>query len=140
MTTRRYNAEEMQQVFEDPSYVRLYGKLLDKFGDNGIVSVVIGRQEGDTLHMALWLMSCRVLKRDMEFAMMDRARRGLCRAGDPYDPGLLLSYGEKRYGTGSVRAVRLYAGFRGCGGNRVWELPVEAYQKKNFVIQVETEA
>ena len=61
----------MEQVFADDSYIRLYGRLADKFGDNGIVSVVIGKVNGDTLDIDLWLMSCRVLKRDMEYAMLD---------------------------------------------------------------------
>ena len=72
VTTRRYTPAEMESVFEDDGYIRLYGKLIDKFGDNGVVSVVIGRKNGTALDIDLWLMSCRVLKRDMEFAMLDR--------------------------------------------------------------------
>ena len=72
VTTRRYTPAEMEGVFEDDGYIRLYGKLIDKFGDNGVVSVVIGRKNGTALDIDLWLMSCRVLKRDMEFAMLDR--------------------------------------------------------------------
>ena len=49
----------------------LYGKLEDKFGDNGVVSVVIAQKEEKAAHIRLWLMSCRVLKRDMELAMLD---------------------------------------------------------------------
>ena len=44
---------------------------VDKFGDNGIVTVVAGHQQGGALHIRLWRMSCRVLKRGMEDAMMD---------------------------------------------------------------------
>ena len=78
LTTRRYSDAEMDEVMQSPEYIRLYGKLYDKFGDNGVVSVVIGRIDGpekDELHMELWLMSCRVLKRSMEFAMMDELVR-----------------------------------------------------------------
>ena len=50
----------------------LYGRLVDKFGDNGIVSIVIGHADGPVLDIDLWVMSCRVLKRDMEKAMFDR--------------------------------------------------------------------
>ena len=50
------------------------------FGDNGLISVIIGRAEKTTVHVELWIMSCRVLKRDMELAMLDalveRARAG----------------------------------------------------------------
>jgi predicted enzyme involved in methoxymalonyl-ACP biosynthesis len=38
---------------------------------NGLVSVLIGRVAGETLEIDVWLMSCRVLKREMELAMFD---------------------------------------------------------------------
>jgi FkbH-like protein len=70
-TTRRYTRAEIEQIAVDPSYIHLYGRLKDKFGDNGLISVVLGQIEGDSLHILLWLMSCRVLKRGMEETMMD---------------------------------------------------------------------
>ncbi len=71
LTTRRYTFPEVERIASDPNYITLYGKLIDKFGDNGLVSVIIGRQKSQSLHIDLWLMSCRVLKRDMELAMVD---------------------------------------------------------------------
>ena len=71
VTTRRYTLAEMEAIAGDPDYVPLYGKLTDKFGDNGLISIVVGHRVGTTLNIDLWLMSCRVLKRDMEFAMLD---------------------------------------------------------------------
>jgi FkbH-like protein len=71
LTTRRYTQAEMESIAVDPNYIGLYGRLQDRFGDNGLVSVVLGRREGCNLHIDLWLMSCRVLKRDMEHAMLD---------------------------------------------------------------------
>jgi FkbH-like protein len=71
LTTRRLTLAETEAVASDPQYVTLYGKLSDKFGDNGLISVVIGRREASVLHVELWLMSCRVLNREMELAMLD---------------------------------------------------------------------
>ncbi len=71
LTTKRFSQSEIEAIAQNENYITLYGKLEDKFGDNGVVSVVIGEIEGNILHIRLWLMSCRVLKRDMEFAMMD---------------------------------------------------------------------
>ena len=71
LTTRRYVRTEIEDVAKNDEYIELYGKLIDKFGDNGVVSVVIGHVLGDSLDIDLWIMSCRVLKRDMEYAMMD---------------------------------------------------------------------
>lgn len=84
LTTRRYTQDEIEAVADDADHITLYGKLADKFGDNGVVSIVIGRIGGDNrdeLHMELWLMSCRVLKRDMEFAMMDELVEKAKKAG-----------------------------------------------------------
>ena len=71
LTTRRYTLAEIESTVSDGNHIGLYGKLTDRFGDNGLISVVLGHQTGDTLHIDLWLMSCRVLKRDMEVAMLD---------------------------------------------------------------------
>lgn len=71
LTTKRYTKSEIESVSDSDDYIDIYGKLADKFGDNGVVSVVIGHILGDVLDIDLWIMSCRVLKRDMEYAMMD---------------------------------------------------------------------
>ncbi len=71
LTTRRYTLAEMEAISADTSFVTLYGRLADRFGDNGLVSVIVGRSDGNVLEIELWLMSCRVLKRDMELAMLD---------------------------------------------------------------------
>ncbi|SFS10913.1 HAD-superfamily phosphatase, subfamily IIIC/FkbH-like domain-containing protein [Granulicella pectinivorans] len=70
LTTRRYTLAEMEAAISD-GQIGIYGKLTDRFGDNGLVSVVLGRVEGPCMHIDLWLMSCRVLKREMEIAMLD---------------------------------------------------------------------
>ncbi len=71
LTTRRYTLAEMEAVTDSPGHITLYGKLADRFGDNGLISIIVGRQSDQVLHLDLWLMSCRVLKRDMELAMLD---------------------------------------------------------------------
>ena len=136
LTTRRYTVAEMESVYHNPDYIRLYGKLIDKFGDNGVVSVVIGRVEGKTLDLELWLMSCRVLKRDMELAMLDRLVER-CRAR-----GIETIYGNY-YPTAKNNMVReLYGSFGFTKlaedevGNTRWALEVASYEPKNHVIAV----
>ena len=136
LTTRRYTTAEMEAVYESADHIRLYGKLIDKFGDNGVVSVVIGRVEGETLDIELWLMSCRVLKRDMELAMLDRLVER-CR-----ERGIRTIFGNY-YPTAKNRMVReLYATFgfdkisEDEAGNTRWALDVASYEPKNHVIAV----
>lgn len=71
LTTKRYTKSEVEEIYKDQNYILLYGKLKDKFGDNGLISIIIGKQVGDVLEIPLWIMSCRVLKRDMEIAMLN---------------------------------------------------------------------
>jgi FkbH-like protein len=71
LTTRRYTSTEIEAVAKDSAFVTLYGRLADRFGDNGLVSVLLGHVTGETLEIDLWLMSCRVLNREMELAMFD---------------------------------------------------------------------
>lgn len=71
LTTRRYTAAEIEALIDDPAHITLYGRLMDKFGDNGLVTALIGSVEGKTLNMDLWIMSCRTFKRRLEHAMFD---------------------------------------------------------------------
>jgi FkbH-like protein len=71
LTTRRYTSADVESIARDQAFITLYGRLADKFGDNGLVSVLIGRVLDDTVELDLWVMSCRVFKREMEFAMFD---------------------------------------------------------------------
>ena len=67
LRTVRYTEDEIRAAAEDPDALTLYFTLKDKFGDYGLISVVIGRKQDDrTLFVDTWLMSCRVLKRGME--------------------------------------------------------------------------
>ena len=51
LTTRRYTQAEIEALAADPNVITLYGKLTDKYGDNGVVSVVIGKKQGEELHI-----------------------------------------------------------------------------------------
>jgi FkbH-like protein len=72
LTVKRYMQAEIEETLENPEFIGLYGKLRDKFGDNGLVSVMLGRiTDFRNIHIDLWVMSCRVLNREMEFAMFN---------------------------------------------------------------------
>lgn len=71
LTTLRCSEDDIRSMQDNPNYICLCGRLVDKFADNGIVTVVAGEQIGTELHIRLWLMSCWVLKRGMENAMMN---------------------------------------------------------------------
>lgn len=67
LRTVRYTEDEITSVANDPDHITLYFTLKDRFGDNGLISVVIlDKMPDSTLFISEYLMSCRVLKRTME--------------------------------------------------------------------------
>ena len=140
LTTKRCSQADIESFAENPDYITLYGKLNDKFGDNGVVSVVFGHnddKESSLFHIDLWLMSCRVLKRDMEFAMMDELVRKCT------DRGIerLMGYYYPTAKNGMVKDFYKMQGFtklkEDAEGNTEWEFVIpKQYEKKNKVIRV----
>ncbi len=156
LTTRRYTQSDVEQFAGSSDYITRYGKLEDKFGDNGVVSVVIGRKGSmtdmsvyrtgervtsasgnDVLHLELWLMSCRVLKRDMESAMLDSVVEACKECGIR----TIMGY---YYPTAKNAMVKDFYDIMGftkiCeqeDGNTVWQFDIpDVYEKKNTVITV----
>ncbi len=72
LTTRRMTEAEVQALIGNPSFYTSTIRLDDRFGSNGLISVVIGHVLDDCLQLETWLMSCRVLKRGVEFLEMER--------------------------------------------------------------------
>ena len=137
LTTRRYTQEEIERTAADGRFITRYGQLSDKFGDNGVVAISIGEVKDDVLELVLWLMSCRVLKRDMEFAMMDEMAaaamsRGIRMIRGFYYPTAKNAMVKNFYATqGFVKISEDDA------GNAVWELDISnGYTKKNKHIEV----
>lgn len=67
LRTIRYTEADITALAEDPNVIDLSFTLEDKFGDNGLIAVIImKKQDEETLFVDTWFMSCRVLKRGME--------------------------------------------------------------------------
>jgi FkbH-like protein len=79
LRTIRYTEADIESMALDPNVIDLSFTLEDKFGDNGLIAVIImKKQDEETLFVDTWFMSCRVLKRGMENftlnTMVERAR------------------------------------------------------------------
>ncbi len=71
LTTRRRTEAEVQALACSPDHVCLSARLQDRFGDHGLISVVIARGCGEAFEIDTWLMSCRVLKRQVEETVLN---------------------------------------------------------------------
>lgn len=138
LTTKRYSQSDIENIAADKNYITLYGKLVDTFGDNGVVSVVIGDKRNDELHIDLWIMSCRVLKRDMEYAMFD----SLVKKAKKEKIKKIIGYYYPTMKNGMVKDFYKNMGFNLLNedeeGNSTWEYTIPSrYTKKNKFIEVE---
>ncbi|NLP26771.1 MAG: HAD-IIIC family phosphatase [Clostridiales bacterium] len=139
LTTRRYSEGEIHEIYKNEGYIKLYGRLVDKFGDNGIVSIIIGKIKDSTVSIDLWLMSCRVLKRYMEYAMIDTLVEK-CRQKNI---NKIIGYYYKTTKNSMVESLYQKLGFKKTSdndkGDSVWELYLDNYENKNKVIKVNVE-
>ena len=129
LTTLRLTEEDISKMADNNNYICLCGRLIDKFADNGIVSVVIAEKVDKSLHIRLWLMSCRVLKRGMENIMMnsliDVARHnGIEEIVGYYYPtkkNAMVSNFYSEFGFDLVQEL---------DGNKTWIIKMDKYIKK----------
>jgi FkbH-like protein len=137
VTTKRYTVAQMLGIHADPDSLCLYGRLVDKFGDNGLISVVIGQRQAEVFDIALWVMSCRVLKREMELAMLDELVAHARRMGASALQGSYIP---------SPKNAMVESLFRDLGFRRLddtstentvqWRLELDQYVRKNTHILV----
>lgn len=135
LTTLRCSEEDIRKMSEDPKYITFYGKLKDKFADNGIVTVMVGECKGKELHIRLWLMSCRVLKRGLEDVMMNEAVKEAKKGGIdvikgyyyPTPKNAMVKELFAKYGFECVDEVN---------NGSTWLLNVNQYKEKTVNIEV----
>lgn len=66
LTTRRYTEEQVRHISESLEWWTRWFRLKDKFGDHGLIGVILAKKNGKIWNIDTWLMSCRVLGRKME--------------------------------------------------------------------------
>jgi FkbH-like protein len=134
LTTRRYGEAACEKLMSDTSYLPFTVSLNDKFGDYGLISVIILKIEADALVVDEYLMSCRVLQRGVESMVITRIvefarQRGLSRI-----------IGKYIRTTKNDMVKNFYANFgfekisESESGDSDWELATETYKvKKTFI-------
>lgn len=139
LTTPHYSEIDIA-FFENQSDIfTVQVRLTDKFGDNGMISVIICRQQESYWEIDTWLMSCRVLNRRVEEAVLDYLVQYMKRTNAlkliglyiPTERNILVKDHYKKLNFSLVeKTVK----------GEVWELLISSYQPKNppmMVIQSE---
>jgi FkbH-like protein len=141
-TTRRYTREELSRFAEDPRNITLQFRLADRFGDIGLVSVMITRPDPDepgVLEIVSWVMSCRVFGRQLEDEVMNIAVETALRKGArtfhaefiPTEKNAVISGLYEKLGFPQVN------GSHGNGSTTCWRMDLSDYNKRPTFISVE---
>lgn len=134
LTTLRCTEDDIREMQINDNYLCLCARLSDKFGDHGLVLVVVGEFIDVELHIRLFLMSCRVLKRGLEDMIMN----------------VIVNIAKERaikkiigyyYPTAKNKIVKLFYSNMGFlkksedeNGNTVWEIELGKYVMKKIFI------
>ena len=134
LRTVRYTDADIEALANDPNVIDLSFTLEDKFGDNGLIAVVIMKPlDNETLFVDTWFMSCRVLKRGMEDFTLNIMVRKAKDAGYKKIIGEYLPTSKN----GMVAEHYSQLGFTKIGSSDAsqWELDVDEYKEKECYIK-----
>jgi FkbH-like protein len=139
LTTRRRTEAEVLAVIADEQYSAFTMRLSDRFGDHGLIAIVIGHVYGEDFAIDTWLMSCRVLKRQVEEEVLNEIvrlarNRGCTRIVGQYIPTAKNSMVRDLYPRMGFAHSR-----EESGGVQVYKLDVAQYQAKPTKIHVNQE-
>ena len=138
LTTRRRTEAELEALANDPRYLGFSMRLADRFGDHGLISVVICRRAEDaSLEIDTWLMSCRVLKRQVEEEVLGEIVRLAASLGCRRVKGSYLPTAKNSM----VRELYPKIGFRSLGATdegAMYELLVEDFKPFPTFIKIES--
>jgi len=144
LTTRRYTEADTERLSTDPRTVMLSFRLRDRFGDNGLISVVIARPDAalgpNELLIDTWLMSCRVLGRQVEEATLGvvaahAARKGAAALVGEYRPTAKNGMVAEHYARLGFTPMPAPEGAE--PGATFWRYELSAVQAPEHFIEVE---
>jgi FkbH-like protein len=138
LTTRRYTIAQIEKVTLSDDYIKLYGKLTDKYGDNGLVSISVGKIKNKACHIDLWLMSCRVLNRNMEFAMLDEFVNKCKEKGVSEIKGYYYKTSKNNIVSNLYEKLG-FALVKRSNEDTIWKLNTKDYKRINKFIKVEND-
>jgi FkbH-like protein len=137
LTTRRYAEPEIRALEADPAVFTMQVRLTDAFGDNGMIGAVICRRQGAAVwDIDTWLMSCRVLKRRVEEAVLQELVRQARAAGVQELRGRYIPSGRNGMVAGHYEALGFSHVETLADGTTLWRLPLAEYRERELPIEI----
>lgn len=139
LTTRRLTEGAVRELAGDANVCTLTVRLSDRFGDHGLISVLIATRHGSVVEIDDWLMSCRVLKRGVERMLLGELADWASGHGATELRGRFIPTGRNEL----VRGMFDELGFERSGESETetrYCLPLAGFMRVPHFIAVEREA
>ena len=127
LTTRRYTEADIAGFETNPGVFDLQVRLTDRFGDNGMISVVMFHKGREEWVCDTWLMSCRVLKRRVEEAVLASVVTAAREAGAKRLVGDYQPSEKNRMVAGHFESLGFVPAGETEGGGTRWVLDLDTY-------------
>jgi FkbH-like protein len=134
LTTRRYSDLQVASLESDSNVFTSQVRLKDTFGDNGMISVVICRKYMDYWEIDTWLMSCRVLGRRVEEAVLQDIVTHAKQAGVRKLIGIYISTDRNALVKHHYEKLG-FTQIEQTPSEERWELVIDDYQFKDLPMQ-----
>ena len=140
LTTIRRSAAEVAGLMDDVGWITRTVSLKDRFGDSGLISVVLAKVDGERMEIDTWLMSCRVLKRNVERLLLNEicaaaGDRGVKRIVGRYVPTAKNGLVKDHYGDLGFSLIEEME-----SGEKIYGLDVAGFTAGETFIRVEQTA
>ena len=136
LTTKRYTQNEMQEILADANKKVYLYRVEDRFGDNGVVAAVIVDRSGEPARIEEFVMSCRVMGKNIEYAIMDDIEKDLLHQGVTRLQGIYLPTPKNK----PVSQLYEQLGYQKTGdtgeGGTLYELPLAEASERTYYVTI----
>lgn len=139
LTTQRYTEAEVAAAEKRDTCLAMQIRLTDRFGDNGMISVVIFEKSGADLVCDTWLMSCRVLGRRVEEAALDQAVKAASAMGAERLIGRYIPTAKNVIVAQHFAKLGFSLAKEEADGSTLWVLEIANYKSPSLPMQIESE-
>jgi FkbH-like protein len=139
LTTRRYTEGEVAAMEGEPDKFTMQVRLADKFGDNGMISVIVFDKCGDAWINDLWLMSCRVLGRRVEEAALTYVCAAAKAQGARQLVGRYLPSAKNRMVADHYRRLGFKQTEESEHGGTLWALDLDSFCAPDLPMTINSE-
>jgi FkbH-like protein len=140
LTTRRYTESEVEAAELDPRRHAVCVRLVDRFGDNGIISVVIADKGDEVWDVDTWLMSCRVLGRGVQEAVLAHLAAAAKGEGATHLVGRYIPSPKNRMVVDHYQTLGFAQVEASPEGRTTWRLDLATYEAPDLPMTIDDTA